>query len=48
MRGPRSRSLDWLMAALMVTVTLVIPWPALAQDATPAASGEPTKSLTRE
>jgi peptide/nickel transport system substrate-binding protein len=32
----------------MVATTLMIPWPALAQDATPAASGEPIRSLTRE
>jgi peptide/nickel transport system substrate-binding protein len=26
----------------------MVPWPALAQDSTPTASGEPTRSLTRE
>jgi peptide/nickel transport system substrate-binding protein len=31
-----------------VAVTLLVPWPALAQDATPAAEGEATRSLTRE
>jgi peptide/nickel transport system substrate-binding protein len=32
----------------MVAATLMVPWPALAQDATPTAGGEPTRSLTRE
>jgi peptide/nickel transport system substrate-binding protein len=32
----------------MVATTLSIPWPALAQDATPGVSGQPVKSLTRE
>ena len=48
MRGYRPRSLGWLATVFMVATTLMIPWPALAQDATPAASGEPTRSLTRE
>jgi peptide/nickel transport system substrate-binding protein len=48
MRGYRPRSLGWLATIFMVATTLMIPWPALAQDATPAASGEPTRSLTRE
>jgi peptide/nickel transport system substrate-binding protein len=33
---------------MVVATTLLIPWPALAQDATPAAEGEATVSLTRE
>jgi peptide/nickel transport system substrate-binding protein len=32
----------------MVATTLMIPWPALAQDATPATLGEPIRSLTRD
>ena len=48
MRGHRSRSLGWLATVFVVAATLMIPWPALAQDATPAASGEPIRSLTRE
>ncbi len=48
MRGPRSRSLGWLATVLVVATTLIAPWPALAQDATPAAAGEATVSLTRE
>jgi peptide/nickel transport system substrate-binding protein len=32
----------------MVAATLMVPWPALAQDATPTAGGEPTRSLSRE
>ena len=48
MRGPQTRSLGWLATVLVVATTLLIPWPALAQDATPAAAGEPTVSLTRE
>src|SRR5215216_2655619 len=49
MRGYRPRrSPGWLATVLVVATTLVIPWPALAQDATPAASGEPIRSLTRE
>jgi peptide/nickel transport system substrate-binding protein len=48
MRGYRPRSLGWLATVFMVATTLVAPWPALAQDATPAATGEPTRSLTRE
>ncbi len=48
MRGHRSRSLGWLATIFVVGTTLIVPWPALAQDATPAATGEPTRSLTRE
>ena len=48
MRGHRSRSLGWLATVFVVATTLMIPWPTLAQDATPAASGEPIRSLTRE
>jgi peptide/nickel transport system substrate-binding protein len=48
MRGYRPRSLGWLATVFVVATTLVIPWPTLAQDATPAASGEPIRSLTRE
>ena len=48
MRGYRPRSLGWLATIFMVATTLMIPWPALAQDATPAAGGEPMQSLTRE
>jgi peptide/nickel transport system substrate-binding protein len=48
MRGYRPRSLGWLATVFMVATTLMAPWPALAQDATPTASGAPTQSLTRE
>ena len=48
MRGYRPRSLGWLATVFMVASTLVIPWPALAQDATPATGGETIRSLTRE
>ena len=48
MRGYRPRSFGWLATVFMVAATLAIPWPALAQDATPAAGGEPIRSLTRE
>ena len=48
MRGYRPRSLGWLATVFVVATTLMAPWPALAQDATPAVSGEPTRSLTRE
>ncbi len=48
MRGPRTRSLGWLATILVVATTLLVPWPALAQDATPAVEGEATVSLTRE
>src|SRR5215204_3283965 len=48
MRGYRPRSIGWLATVLLVATTLVAPWPALAQDATPQVSGEPVKSLTRE
>jgi peptide/nickel transport system substrate-binding protein len=48
MRGPQSRSFGWLATVLVVTTTLIAPWPALAQDATPATAGEATVSLTRE
>jgi ABC-type transport system substrate-binding protein len=48
MRGYRPRSLGWLATVFMVATTLMAPWPVLAQDATPAASGEPIRSLTRE
>ena len=48
MRGYRPRSLGWLATVFVVATTLIAPWPALAQDATPAAGSEPTRSLTRE
>ena len=48
MRGYRPRSFGWLATVFVVATTLMAPWPALAQDATPAVSGEPTRSLTRE
>ena len=48
MRGHRPRSLGWLATVFVVATTLMAPWPALAQDATPAAGGEPIRSLTRE
>src|SRR3712207_5616238 len=48
MRGHRSRSLGWLATLFVVVITLMVPWPALAQDATPATTGEPIRSLTRE
>jgi peptide/nickel transport system substrate-binding protein len=48
MRGYRPRSFGWLATVFVVATTLAIPWPALAQDATPAAGGEPIRSLTRE
>jgi peptide/nickel transport system substrate-binding protein len=48
MRGYRPGSLGWLATVFMVATTLIAPWPALAQDATPATGGEPTRSLTRE
>jgi ABC-type transport system substrate-binding protein len=37
-----------LATIFIVATTLMAPWPALAQDATPTAGGEPTRSLTRE
>jgi peptide/nickel transport system substrate-binding protein len=48
MRGYRPRSLGWLATICLVATTLMAPWPALAQDATPTAGGAPTQSLTRE
>ena len=48
MRGYRRRSLSWLATVFVVATTLMAPWPVLAQDATPSATGEPTRSLTRE
>lgn len=48
MRGHRSRSHGWIAAVLMITTLLVAPWTAMAQDATPAAMGEPITSLTRD
>ena len=48
MHGYRPRSLVWLVTVFMVATMLMIPWSALAQDATPEVSGEPTRSLTRE
>ena len=48
MRGYRPRSFGWLATVFVVAITLTIPWPALAQDATPEVSGQPVKSLTRE
>jgi peptide/nickel transport system substrate-binding protein len=49
MRGYRPRSLGWLATVFVVATILVAPWSALAQDqATPSASGEPTRSQTRE
>jgi peptide/nickel transport system substrate-binding protein len=47
MNSRRRRSAAWLsLMALMVTIA--IPWTVLAQDATPAASGEALRSQTRE
>lgn len=37
-----------LGAAAASAAAMALPWPALAQDATPAATGEPIRSLTRE
>ena len=48
MRGFRSHSRAWLAIASLVATALVLPSPALSQDASPAASGEATRSLTRE
>ena len=48
MRGNRFRSREWLAIALLVVTALVLPAPALSQDASPSASGEATRSLTRE
>lgn len=48
MRGKRAHNRGWLAIALLVTLTLIMPWSTLAQDGTPVASGETTKSLTRE
>ncbi|MBW3631736.1 MAG: hypothetical protein KY456_01775 [Chloroflexi bacterium] len=48
MRGYRTRSLGWLATVFVIATTLVAPWPALAQDATPEIGGEPVTSLTRE
>ena len=47
MRGYQSRSPGWLATVVVVATALMAPWPALAQDATPAG-GEPIRSLTRE
>ena len=48
MRGHRSRSLGWLATVFVAAITLMVPWPALAQDATPGVTGETIRSLTRE
>jgi peptide/nickel transport system substrate-binding protein len=48
MRGHRSYSPGWIATVLIVTIMLLAPWTALAQDATPEVSGETVKSLTRE
>jgi len=48
MRGYRLRSLGWLATVFVVATTLMVPWRALAQDATPEVGGGPVKSLTRE
>jgi peptide/nickel transport system substrate-binding protein len=48
MRRYQPRSLGWLSTLLVVATTLMVPWPALAQAATPTANGEPTRSQTRE
>src|SRR5687767_12843181 len=48
MRGYRPRSLGWLATIFVVATMLLVPWPALAQDATPTGGGEPSRSLTRE
>ncbi len=50
MRGLRFRSrfLGWLATVGLVAMTLMSPWSAIAQDATPATGGEPITSLTRE
>jgi len=38
----------WIATVFLVSITLVAPWPALAQDATPEATGEVITSLTRD
>lgn len=48
MRRTRSRTPGWIATVLFVTTMLAAPWTALAQEATPAATGEAVKSLTRE
>lgn len=48
MRGKRAQHRGWLAIALLVSLTLIMPWSALAQDGTPVASGESTQSLTRD
>lgn len=48
MRGQRSRSRGWLLLALISVMTLVAPWPALAQEGTPRAAGDAFRSQTRE
>jgi peptide/nickel transport system substrate-binding protein len=47
MGGKRSRSFGWLTIALLGALSLVVPWTAMAQDATPITT-EPIRSLTRE
>jgi peptide/nickel transport system substrate-binding protein len=44
----RSRTPGWIATVLFVTAMLGAPWTALAQEATPAGTGETTRSLTRE
>ena len=53
MRDPRDRFMPLTRrrvvgSALAGSAALALPWPVLAQEATPAASGEAIKSLTRE
>jgi peptide/nickel transport system substrate-binding protein len=48
MRRHRPRTLGWLATVSLVVTTLLVPWTALAQDATPATSGETISSQTRD
>jgi peptide/nickel transport system substrate-binding protein len=48
MRRNRFPSLGSLAAALVVVAALLAPWTTLAQEATPAGSGQATRSPTRE
>jgi peptide/nickel transport system substrate-binding protein len=48
MGGKRSRSFGWLTIAVLGALGFVVPWTALAQDATPVTTAEAVRSLTRE
>ncbi len=48
MRRYRSSSLGWIATVFMMAIIMAAPWSTLAQDATPEATGEVTKSLTRD